>query len=250
MGDKQKIEKIANKCNINISPFEIINEQDTQRACEKAVFLVKEGKASSLMKGLVETSTVMRAVLNKDKGIRDGKKLSHLAAFEVSLYHKLLFVTDAAVNILPDVNTKKDIIVNAATALNKLGIKNPNIALLAAKEEVDEKMPVTVEYAKLLDIYNSGAITNCIIDGPFALDNAVSKDAAKIKGIKSLVAGNADILLCPSIEAGNILYKSLTILAGAKAGSVVLGAKRPIVLTSRSDSAESKLVSIALSILF
>lgn len=250
VGDEEKIRSIAKEHEIDISNFEIVNEPDNVQACRTAVQFVSGGKATALMKGLVDTSIIMKAVLDKEIGMRTGKKLTHVAAFEVPSYHKLLFVTDAAINIAPDINAKKDIIQNAINAVTNLGINNPKVALLAAKEKPDDNMPVTKEYVELVQMSKDGAITGGIVDGPFALDNAVSKESAQIKGIQSEVAGDADILVCPDIEAGNILYKSLSFLAKAKNGGVVIGAKRPVILTSRADSSESKLISIALSILF
>ena len=252
VGDEEKINKIVQDNNINISAFEVIHEPDDIMACKTAVSLVVSGRADALMKGAIDTSVVMRAALDKEAGMRSGKKLSHLAAFEIANYHKLLFVTDAAINISPDFEGKKDIITNAIIALHNLGISKPKVALLAAKEKADEKMPVTIEYADLVKLHKNGGFfsDNAVIDGPLALDNAVSAESCEIKGIDSPVGGDADLLFCPDIEAGNILYKALAFLAGAKNGGVVIGAKRPIILTSRADSAESKLISIALSVLF
>ena len=252
VGDEGKIRAVALDGGIDISRFEIIHEADDPAACKIAVGLVASGRASALMKGSVDTSAVMRAALDKEAGMRSGKKLSHIAAFEVAGYEKLLFVTDAAINIAPDFDGKLDLLTNAITALHNLGIHTPKVALLAAKEKVDEKMPVTAEYAKITKMHNDDEFFahNAIIDGPLALDNAVSAESCRIKGISSPVGGDADLLFCPDIEAGNILYKSLAFLANAKNGGVVIGSKRPIILTSRADSAESKLISIALSVLF
>ncbi|MCL2397803.1 MAG: bifunctional enoyl-CoA hydratase/phosphate acetyltransferase [Defluviitaleaceae bacterium] len=252
VGDENNITKIASLCDIDISDLEMVHEPDDATACKVAVSLVASGRANALMKGSIDTSVVMRAALDKEGGMRSGKKLSHLAAFEVAGYHKLLFVTDVAINIAPDFDTKKDIITNALAALHNLGLQKPKVALLAAKEKADEKMPVTMEYENLVKLHKNGELfgQDAIIDGPLALDNAVSAESCQIKGIDSPVGGDADLLLCPDIEAGNILYKSLAFLAGAKNGGVVIGARRPIILTSRADSAESKLISIALSVLF
>ena len=249
VGDVEKIEELAKEIDMDCSRFQLIHETDEQAACAIAVQMVNIGRASALMKGLVDTSLIMKAVLGREHGIRTGKKLTHLAAFQVPSYHKLLFVTDAAINIAPDLKCKQEIIQNAVDAVTNLGITSPKVALLAAKEKVDVNMPVTLEYKELVEMVNQGEIEGCIIDGPLALDNAVSYDSAKIKGIVSDVAGDADILVCPNIESGNILYKSLAFLAMAKNGGVVLGAKRPIILTSRADGSESKLISIALGVL-
>lgn len=252
VGNADKTREIAVEHNIDISAFEIINELDNNIACQKAVELVKSGRASAIMKGLIDTPVIMRAVLNRENGIRTGRKLSHMAAFELAHYHKLLFITDAAINIAPNTEDRKQIIQNAVIALNNLGLQTPKVALLAANEKADEKMPVTLECAELVKMHQEGDFGECdmVMDGPLALDNAVSKESCQIKGINSPIGGDADLLIAPDIEAGNILYKALAFLAGARNGGVVLGALRPVILTSRADSADSKLISIALSVLF
>ncbi|MCL2236169.1 MAG: bifunctional enoyl-CoA hydratase/phosphate acetyltransferase [Defluviitaleaceae bacterium] len=251
VGDEAKMKNIAKDLDMDLSKFKIVDEPDPLLACKKAVSMVSSGEASSLMKGDIDTSTVMRAALDKETGLRAGKKLSHIAAFETPNYHKMLFATDCAINIAPDFDTHVDIIENAVAALQNLGIEKPKVALMAAKEVVDDKMPVTQEWGKMVELHKSGErMKGCIVDGPLALDNAVSEDACRIKGINSPVGADADILVAPTIEAGNILYKCLSFITKAKNGGVVLGAKRPIVLTSRADTAESKLISIALSVLF
>jgi len=250
-GDEAKVRQIATEHGIDISGMQMENVPDNEEACRKAVAMVAEGKANALMKGLVDTSVIMKAALDRDNGIRAGRKLSHVTVFELPAYHKLLFVTDAAINIAPDIQGKKEILENAVDALHNLGIKKPKVALLAAKEKPDEKMPVTLEYVEIVAAAKKGAEQGYIIDGPLALDNAVSAESAKIKGIVSDVAGDADLLVCPDIEAGNILYKALAFLTtGARLGGVVVGAKRPIILTSRADTSESKLISITLGVLF
>lgn len=247
VGDTGAMTEIAAARGLDLAPFTLVHEPDPKVACRKAVTLVAEGRAGALMKGKIDTSIIMGAALDREHGIRAGRKLSHLAAFALPTYHKLLFVTDAAINIQPDLDTKKQIVQNAVDAVRNLGVDCPKVALLAAKEKVDEKMPVTVAWAELIE---SGTITDCVLDGPLALDNAVSKESVAIKGITSPVGGDADILVCPDIEAGNVLYKALAFLANGRNGGVVVGAKRPIILTSRADSSESKLVSIALGVLF
>ena len=249
VGDSEKIRQMAEAVKADISCAEIIHEPDQEQACKTAVGLVAQGRARALMKGQVETSVIMKAVLDREAGMRTGRKLSHLAVFELPAYHKLLFITDAAINIAPDLAAKKEILQNAVEAVNALGISAPKVALLAAKEKPDPKMPVTIDAAELTAQYKNGEITGCIVDGPLALDNAISPESVAIKGIESEVGGDADILVCPDIESANILYKALAFLAGGKNGGVVLGAKRPIILTSRADSAESKLISIALGVL-
>ena len=249
VGDEEKIKDCAKELKIDCSKFEIIHEVDEELACTIAVLQVRYGRATALMKGLVEPSVMMKAVLNRERGIRTESKLTHLSAFEVCTYHKLLFVTDAAISVAPDLKEKREIIQNAVNAVNNLGIPCPKVALLAAVEKVNQNMPVTSEYKELVEMAKDGEITGCILDGPLALDNAISYESAEMKGITSEVAGDADILVCPDIEAGNILYKSLVFLASAKNGGVVLGAKRPIILTSSADSSESRLISTALGIL-
>jgi len=249
VGDAAGIRRAAESAGADISGMEIIDEPDSARAYQTAVSLVASGAARALMKGLVDTSVIMKAVLDKDAGMRTDRKLSHLALFFASSYHKPLFVTDAAINISPDLETKKTIVRSAVEAAANLGLARPKVALLAAKEKADPKMPATMEAAELAAWHKGGGMPGCALDGPLALDNAVSRESAEIKGIDSPVAGDADILVCPDIESGNILYKSLAFLAGAKNGGVVLGAKKPVILTSRADSAESKLISIALGIL-
>ena len=250
VGDEKAIKGLAAQREIDLSPFPVIHEPDPAAACRQAVKLVTEGRASALMKGLVDTSIIMKAALDREMGMRTERKLSHLAVFALPTYHKLLFITDAAINIAPDFDTKRDIIRNAVDAVSNLGIDCPKVALLAAKEKVDEKMPITLEWAELSRLGKVGEIPGCILDGPLALDNAVSPESCAVKGIVSEVGGDADILVCPDIEAGNILYKSLAFLADGKNGGVVVGAKGPIILTSRADSSESKLISIALGVLF
>ncbi len=250
VGDEAKIRTIADQIQMDLTLFEIVHMDDVNSAAYKAVELVSQGRANVLMKGLVDTTVIMKAVLDRQIGIRSERKLSHLAVFEVAAYHKLLFVTDAAVNIAPDLEGKIQIIENAITAVHKLGLPEPKVALICAKEKVDEKMPVTIEYEKIVQMNRCNQLTGAIIDGPFALDVAVSKESAATKGVVSSVCGDADILLCPDIEAGNILYKSLVFMANAKNGGIVLGAKAPIIMTSRADSSESKRISIALGVLF
>jgi len=245
VGCEKKTAKIAKDAGLDISAFEMVNEPDETEACKKAVALVASGRATALMKGSVETSAIMKAALDREAGMRTGRKLSHIAAFELANYHKLLFLTDAAINIAPTVEDKAQIIQNAAEALNNLGLPMPKVALLAAKEKPDEKMPVTIDCEKIAQM----EWENCIVDGPLALDNAISKDACEIKGIQSEVGGDADLLVAPTLEVGNVLYKSLAFLANARCGGVVLGAKRPIIMTSRADSADTKLIAIALSVL-
>jgi len=247
VGNKNEIEKISKEIKFDLSGIEIIEESDPAKASIKAVALIKDGKADILMKGLVSTAPLLKAVLDKENGLRKGATLSHFALIESPYYHKLLAVTDAAMNVYPEFNDKVDILKNAIEVFHKLGIENPKVAIVCAVETVNEKMPPTIHAAMLTMMNKRGQITGCIVDGPLALDNAISKEAAHHKGIKSEVAGDADLILTPNIESGNILYKSLNFLGGAVTAAIIIGAKVPIVLTSRADSDRSKLLSIALA---
>lgn len=249
VGDKGKIEAIAVENKIDLGQFDIVDIKDTIEASRKAVELVSTGRAHMVMKGLVDTSTILRAALDEEIGLRTGKVLSHVAVFNIPDYNKLFLVTDAAMNLAPDLNTKKQIIQNAVGVAHALDIKEPKVAAVCAIEKVNPKMKDTVEAAELEDMYKKGEITGCVVGGPFALDNAISMEAAKLKGIDHPVAGQADILLVPDIEAGNILYKSIVYFAKAKNAGIIVGAKTPIILTSRADSDETKLYSIALGVL-
>jgi phosphate butyryltransferase len=227
--------------------IEIVDILDLREATFKAVELVSSGRADILMKGMVDTSVVLSAVLDKAIGLRTEKTLSHVAVLFVETYHKMLLVTDAAINIEPDLNKKKEILENAVGFAHSLGISNPKCAVICVKETVSQALKHTVDAGHLVDMNESGEIKGCIVGGPFALDNAISREAAEHKGITHVVAGDADILLMPQIEAGNVLYKSLTFLAKADSAGLVLGAKAPIVLTSRADNVVAKLNSIALA---
>jgi phosphate butyryltransferase len=237
---------MAEKIGMDCSRTEIVDIADPARAAAKAVSLVREGKAGILMKGFVSTGVLLKAALNKENGLATGGLLSHAGVFQSPYYPKLLCVTDAAMNIAPTLEEKAAILNNAAALLRRLGQENPAAAVLAAVETVNPKMEATVHAAMLTQMNRRGQITGCVVDGPLALDNIVSREAASHKGIVSEVAGNADIILVPDIEAGNALYKALVFLGGAVPAGVVLGAKAPIVLTSRADSSDSKLYSIAL----
>jgi len=249
IGDEEAIETIAAEHHIDLEPYEIIDIKDLAEASLKAVSMVSSGEAQMVMKGLVDTAIILKAVLNKEVGLRTGNALSHVAVFSVPSYHKLLMVTDAAMNIAPDVNTKKQIIENALQVAKALDIDLPKVGVICAKEKVEPKMQATVDAAELVRMNEAGEITGCLIGGPFGLDNAVSKEAAKLKKITHPAAGDCDILLCPTIEAGNVLYKALGFLAQAASAGVIVGAKAPIILTSRADDDETKLNSIALAVL-
>ncbi|TXC93421.1 phosphate butyryltransferase [Metabacillus litoralis] len=247
-GNKEEIEELLVKKGCNKDYVKVIHTRSKEQASQQAVKAVFENEASVLMKGHVPTSTLLKAVLNKEYGLRMGKVLSHVAVFEVPNFSKLTIVTDAAMNIAPDLSQKEQIINNSVEVARAIGIDQPKVAAITAVETINQSMQATIDAAALTIMNKRGQIKNCLIDGPLALDNAISLDAAELKGISSPVAGQADILLVPSIETGNVLYKSLIYFAKAKVGAVIAGAKAPIVLTSRSDTSESKLYSLALAL--
>jgi phosphate butyryltransferase len=247
IGDKESIQNISASLSFDITGIRIIHEQDTDKAVEMAVKMVSSKQADVLMKGKVGTSTLLKCVLNKEWGLRTGRLLSHIALFEVDTYHKLIAVTDVAMNIAPNLQDKIAIVNNSVSCLQKLGIEIPKVAVLGAVEMVNENMEATLHAALLSKMNQRDQIRNCIIDGPLAFDNAVSYESAQHKGIRSEVAGDTDLLLMPDIEVGNVLYKSLVFFAQAKVASVILGALAPIVLTSRSDSEQAKYDSILLA---
>ncbi len=247
VGDSESIKKIAESNGYDISNLTIVNESDTEKAVEIAVKMASSKQAEILMKGKVGTSTLLKCVLNRDWGLRTGKLLSHFALFEVETYHKLIAVTDVAMNIAPNLQEKIAIINNSVGCLHQLGVEIPKVAVLGAVEMVNENMRATLDAALLSKMNQRDQIKGCIIDGPLAFDNAVSIESARHKGIKSEVAGDTDLLLMPDIEVGNVLYKSLVFFARAKVASVIVGAAVPIVLTSRSDSEQAKYDSILLA---
>lgn len=247
VGDKEKILECAKTLNIDLSNFEIIHEANNQLAALKAVELVSSKKADMVMKGLVDTATFLRAVLDKEKGLRTGKVLSHVAVFDVPALQRIILVTDAAMNIAPDLMTKKQILENAVQVAKAIGIDTPKVAVVAAVEVVNPDMQPTLDAAALSKMNDRGQIKGCIVDGPLAIDNALSEEAAKHKGIVSPVAGKADVILVPNIETGNVMYKTLTYTSNSKNGGILAGAAAPVILTSRADSNESKLYSIALA---
>lgn len=245
VGDAEKISSIAKEISFDITSVEIINEADNVQAAKIAVSLVREGRAQMLMKGLIGTADILRAVLDKENGLRTGRVLSHVAVLEVPTYHKLLFMSDGGQNIAPDLKQKAEITQNAVDIARALGIETPKVAAIAALELVNPKMQATVDAAELQAMAERGELKNCIVHGPIAFDGAISAEAAKHKGIKSEVSGEVDVLVVPYIEVGNVLYKTLVYLANAKVAGLIAGAAAPIVLTSRSDSHEAKLLSIA-----
>ncbi|MCD6500983.1 bifunctional enoyl-CoA hydratase/phosphate acetyltransferase [bacterium] len=249
VGDEGAIAEAAAKAGVDLNDYEIVHEPDAKRVSQKAVEIVRDGGADALMKGLVSTSYFMRAVLDKKSGLLESELLSHIAIFEVPNYHKLLGVTDAAINIAPSLNEKAAIISNAVRVLHKIGIEEPRVACVCAVEKVNPgKMPCTEDAAVLSAMNRTGQIGGCIVDGPFGLDNAIDAEAAKLKRVTGVVAGDADLVLCPDIEAANILYKSLAYLGGYTCGAIVIGTSSPVVLTSRADSDEIKFASLALGI--
>ena len=249
VGDKKEIIRIAEKMGVDPTNYEIINRPDKTEATRCAVELVRNKKASILMKGMMGTARILKAILDKDVGLRTNRMLSHAYVLEVKGYDRIITITDGAMNISPNLNQKAQILQNAIYFCHSLGIEKPKVAVLAALELVNPDMPATVDAACLAKMSERGQIVGGIVDGPLAFDNAISKEAALHKGIESPVSGEVDILLAPDIEAANIFAKGLVYLAKAQPAGVLLGAKAPVVLVSRSDSAESKLYSIALGVL-
>lgn len=247
VGDSSKINEYAKQINLDLTSIEVIHEINPVKSCKIAVGVIRKAGADILMKGFVSTGILLKAVLDKELGLRKGSLLSHIALFETKHYHKLLGITDAAMNVQPDLIEKAHIIENAVELFNRLGIETPKVSVLTAVELVNPKMQATIDASILTTMNKRGQIKNCIVDGPLALDISISKEAAEHKGIVSDVAGDADILLAHDINVGNVLYKSLNFLGGASAAALIMGAQAPIVLTSRSDNEKSKMLSIALA---
>ena len=246
IGEENKIREISKEINFDLSKFKIINKGTIEECAETAVKLVSSGEADFAMKGLLDTSVILKAVLNKEWGLRTDSLLSHVMVYEVPSYDKLLVTTDGGMNIEPDYDQKVKILKNAIEATKPLGLKHIKVACLAAKEKVNSKMQATVDARALQEAGERGEFGNDVtVEGPLAFDLAVSKDAAKIKVFESKVSGETDIMLMPTIEVGNGIGKALTYFAGAKSAGIIMGAKAPIVLVSRADSHESKLYSIA-----
>lgn len=248
IGNLLRIEEAADIAGVDISKHELIEEADPPTAARRGVHMVSEGDANLVMKGLVSTSDVLKAVLAKDGGLRTGKLLSHLSVFEMPGSDRLVIFSDGAMNISPTLEEKAEITQNAINVAHLLGMANPRVAIIAAIEYVNSDMPATIDASCISKMAERGQIKGGIVDGPLALDNAISPESARTKGITSPVAGRADILIMPDIEAGNVFYKTLTYMAGGCCASIVVGAKAPVVLTSRSDSRESKFYSLALGI--
>lgn len=249
VGNKEEIEKIATKIDMDLSDFEIIHEKDIKKAALKAIELVSSGVADMVMKGLVDTATFLRSVLNKEVGLRTGNLMSHVAVFEIEGIDRLILLTDAAFNTYPDLKQKVQIINNSVMVAKSCGIENIKVAPICAVEVVNPDMPATVDAALLSKMSDRGQIKGCIVDGPLALDNALSEEAAHHKGITGSVAGRADILLLPNIDVANVMYKTLTYTSNTKNGGILVGASAPVILTSRTDSFETKVNSIALAAL-
>lgn len=248
VGDEDKIKEIAASVNIDISGFEVIDVKDTTEAALTAVKLVHDGKADMYMKGLIDTKGFLKSVLDKEVGLRTGKPLSHVALFEIEGYDKMFFLTDVAFIPYPTLEDKVGIINNTVEVVHACGIANPKVAPLAAVEVVNPKMPATVEAEQLTKMNEAGEITGCIIDGPLSMDLAIDPEAARHKGATGRkIVGDADILLFPDIHAGNITYKTLVHTANTKNGCILTGTKAPVILTSRSDTCETKVNSIALA---
>ena len=249
IGPADKIRATADKYQLDIRRFEIVDVPHSHAAAAKAVELVRNGQAEVLMKGSLHTDELMHEAMRADTGIRTERRVSHVFCMDVPSYHKLLLVTDAAINIYPALDDKRDICQNAIDLAKILGIEKPKVAILSAVETISVKIASTTDAASLCKMADRGQITGGLLDGPLAMDNAISKVAAEIKGIKSEVAGDADILLVPDLEAGNILAKQLTFMAQADAAGIVLGARAPIILTSRADNVRTRMASCAVAVL-
>jgi len=249
VGDKKEIIQIANEMGIDPANYEIIDKTDKTGATRCAVELVRNKKASILMKGMIGTARILKAILDKEIGLRTDRMLSHVYTLQIKGYNRLLTMTDGAMSISPDLKQKVQIIQNAIYYAHSMGIEKPKVAVVAALELVNPDMPATIDAACLAKMSERGQIVGGIVDGPLGFDNAISKEAAKHKGVESPVSGEVDIVLVPNIESGNIFAKGLVYLAKAVPAGLLLGAKAPVVLVSRSDSAQSKLYSIALGVL-
>ncbi len=247
VGDREQIEQILVDLKADPRAYRIVDEADKTEACMVAARLVRDGEADFLMKGIVDTAVIMRAILNRDNGLRTGRMISDVLALEIEGYDHLFLVTDPAMSIAPTLPQKADLVRNAVDIAHALGNDNPKVAVLAAVEKVNEKMPCTVDAAELQAMNERGELEGCVVQGPLQFDNAVSVEAAKHKGISGEVAGKADIMLVPDIEAGNMLVKAAEFFGHAKKAGVIVGAKAPVALTSRASSAESKLYTIAIA---
>jgi phosphate acetyltransferase len=250
IGPAHRISEVAGKCGIDIGKHKIVDVPHSHAAAAKAVEIVREGKAALLMKGSLHSDELLAEVTKREGGLRTERRISHVFVMDVPTYPKPLFITDAAVNILPDLEAKRDIVQNAIDLHLGLGLGAPKVAILSAVETVTAKIPSTIEAAALCKMADRGQITGGELDGPLAFDNAISPEAAEIKGIRSAVAGQAQILVVPDLEAGNMLAKNLTFLSNADAAGIVLGARVPIILTSRADNVRTRMASCAVAVLY
>jgi phosphate acetyltransferase len=249
VGPGARIKEIAEKSKIDLAGLEIVEAPDSQASAARAVELVREGRAEAIMKGSLHSDEIMGAVVKRETGLRTARRISHCFVMDTPGHPDALIITDAAVNIAPTLDEKVDIVQNAIDLAHALGVAEPRVAILSAMETVNSKVPSTIEAAALCKMADRGQIKGGILDGPLALDNAISREAASIKGIKSPVAGRANILVAPDLEAGNMLAKSLSFLAQADAAGIVLGARVPVILTSRADSVTTRLASCAVAAL-
>jgi phosphate acetyltransferase len=250
VGPAAKISVVAREHNLDISGFEIVDVPHSHAAAAKGVELVRESAGELLMKGSLHTDELMREVTSGQTGLRTARRISHVFVMDVPTYSETLFITDAAINIFPDLDAKHDIVQNAIDLFTQVGLGTPRVAILSAVETVTAKIPSTIDAAALCKMADRGQITGGVLDGPLAFDNAIDPEAAKIKGIKSDVAGRAQILVVPDLEAGNMLAKNLTFLAKADAAGIVLGARVPIILTSRADTVRARMASCAAAVLY
>jgi phosphate acetyltransferase len=250
VGPAAKITAVARQHDLDIGGFELVDVPHSEAAATRAVELIHEGKGEVLMKGSLHTDELMRAVAASKTGLRTARRISHVFVMDVPTYPEPLFITDAAINIFPDLDAKRDIIQNAIDLFTDTGLGTPRVAILSAVETVTSKIPSTIEAAALCKMAERGQITGGVLDGPLAFDNAIDSEAARIKGIQSPVAGRAQILVVPDLEAGNMLAKNLSFLAQADAAGIVLGARVPIVLTSRADSVRTRMASCAVAVLY
>ena len=249
VGPRQKIEAVAKSHGLDISSFEMVDTPHSDAAAARSVELIREGRGELLMKGSLHTDELMKAVTSSTTGLRTARRISHVFVMDVPDHAETLFITDAAINIAPDLDTKRDIIQNAIDLFTQIGLGTPRVAILSAVETVTSKIPSTIDAAALCKMAERGQITGGILDGPLAFDNAIDPEAARIKGIQSPVAGHGEILVVPNLEAGNMLAKNLSFLARADAAGIVLGARVPIILTSRADSVRTRLASCAVGVL-
>jgi phosphate acetyltransferase len=250
VGPAARIAAVAREHGLDISRFQIVDAPHSEAAAAMAVALIREGKGELLMKGSLHTDELMRAVTSGTTGLRTARRISHVFVMDVPTDPETLFITDAAINILPDLEVKRDIVQNAIDLHTEIGLGDPRVAILSAVETVTPKIPSTIDAAALCKMADRGQITGGVLDGPLAFDNAIDPEAAKVKGIVSQVAGRAQILVVPDLEAGNMLAKNLTFLAKADAAGIVLGARVPIILTSRADSVRSRMASCAVAVIY